>query len=204
MLAAGEAPDVIWSSSNPDREKRFRPIKISLLKNLNEYRILLIRKEDQHLFTNIQTLDDLKTLSAGSGAHWSDTNILKRNHLPTIVAPTHDSLFRMLSSNRFDYMSRGLYELVDTTNYLKVLDLEDGLVFEKHLLLHYRVPFYYFVHKDNKSLAERLQKGLEITLKDGSFDEAFFKYEDYKNGYQILDNHDRRIIRLQSEFELAH
>src|SRR5690606_3875491 len=39
--------NVLWTTGDKEREQNLLPIRISLLRDLNSYRILLIRKEDK-------------------------------------------------------------------------------------------------------------------------------------------------------------
>jgi hypothetical protein len=52
------------------------------------------------------------------------------------------------------------------------------------------------VHKDNEELANRLKLGLEIALKDGSFDALYNSIPRYQWGIAELSQHHRRIIDL--------
>src|SRR4051812_8507769 len=103
--------NVIWAISTHEREQEMLPIRIPLLKELNSYRIFLIRKSDEERFKNISTLDELRQFKAGQGAHWSDTAVLMANNLPVITSIENDLLFNMLIANRFDYFPRGLDEV---------------------------------------------------------------------------------------------
>ncbi|MFT7559636.1 MAG: hypothetical protein ACI93R_001548 [Flavobacteriales bacterium] len=197
MVKAGSPIDVAWGGNIAEREKSVLPIKISLLKQLNEYRVLLIRKGEQKRFSAIDSLESLQGLTAGSGTHWYDTKVMRNNNIHTIVSAEHDSLYRMLAMGRFDYISRGIYEIESTLRLVGSLGLADQLEIEKTLMVYYHVPFYFFVNKDNKALAERLETGLKIAMADGSFDLLFFQYPDLVKGYTLLNQHKRNIINLE-------
>ena len=161
--------DLTWSVSNSTYETELLPIRISLLKDLNSYRIFLIRKDDQKRFDKINSLDDLRKFTAGQGSHWPDTAILQVNDLPVITSAQFELLFPMLISKRFDYFPRGLDEIWNEEK----LFADKGLGIEEHLMLHYPSPKYFFVHKDKKILADRIERGLKIAIADGSFDALF-------------------------------
>jgi len=184
--------DVLWSPTSPDLEKEFLPVKISLLKELNNYRLLLIRPEMQPQFSRVKTLADLRQFKGGIGSQWNDANIMEANDLPVVKAVAYEALFKMLAAKRFDYFSRGLYQIQTEVNLYPDLKL----AMEQDLMLHYQNEVYFFVHKDNKQLAERLTLGLEIALADGSFDELFNRIPRYQWGVSQLQTSTRRIIHL--------
>lgn len=193
FLERGRDIDVIWSTTNEEREERFLAVKFPLLKNLNEYRFLLIRKGEQERFDGIGSLEDLRKFTSGSGTHWQDTEIFHLNRLPTITSVNHEALFKMLDSKRFDYISRGAYEI-----WAEVENTEFGMfAVEKRIMLHYDAGYYFFVNKQDIELAERLEQGLKIAEADGSFDELFFSVPEYKKGWEAVHNHNRTLIELK-------
>ncbi|MFN3305312.1 MAG: hypothetical protein ACK44A_16560, partial [Roseateles sp.] len=110
-LRRGHIVDVVFTPPNPGLTSGLRCIPISLLKELNNYRVLLIRQGEQPRFDRIQTLDDLRQFTAGLGAQWVDTKIMRHNGFRVEGAVGHDNLFRMLAARRFDFFPRGIYEI---------------------------------------------------------------------------------------------
>jgi hypothetical protein len=184
--------DVIWAVTNQNLEEDFLPIKIDLIKDLNSYRIFLIRKEDQPIFTMIHQLDDLHALKAGQGSHWADTDILIANDLPVVTSPQFEPLFTMLIGKRFDYFPRGLNEIWSEEKLFS----ERGLSIEKTLMLHYNSPKYFFVNRKNTALADRIERGLKLAMADGSFEKLFNSIPDHKRGYQEL------LAKKRTQFNL--
>jgi len=186
--------DVIWTGTTPQREKDFLPIRISLLKELNEYRVLLIRREDQEKFSRVNSVEDLRKFTAGSGTDWPSREVLQHNQLPVITVTNADLLFPMLKAKRFDYISRNMFEVWgEAKTYEK-----DGLAMEKTLLLHGGVPFYFFVNKNNFLLAERIEQGLKMATADGSFAKLFFSFPDFKRGSDEIKSTQRKNLLLGS------
>jgi ABC-type amino acid transport substrate-binding protein len=186
--------DVIWSPTSHEYEQRMLPVRISLLKDLNNYRLLLIRKGDQHKFTAIENLDDLAKLRGGISPQWTDAKIMEYNNLPLVKAVGYQKLFRMLAANRFDYFSRGVYQIHAEIKMYGHLWLE----VEQELMLSYPNEVYFFVNKNNPRLAKRIETGLVRALADGSFDELLMSVPSYKLGSELLKNHRRRVIVLKS------
>jgi hypothetical protein len=194
ILEKGEQVSVIWSTTNSERESRFLAVKFPLLKNLNEYRFLLIRDGEQERFDGVETREGLSHFVAGSGTHWRDTEIFRKNGLPVVTSVNYEALLRMLGSKRFDYMSRGAYEIWSEANNDEVGDF----VIEKRLMLHYKAGYYLFVNKHDIELAERLEQGLKIADADGSFDNLFFSIPEFKRGWEAVHNHNRTLIDLKT------
>ncbi len=191
-LAHG-AVDVLWSPTSMEFEQQLLPVRISLLKELNNYRVLLIRKDDQPRFSAVKSLDDLRKLKGGIGAQWTDAAIMQHNRLPLVLAVGYEKLFKMLAAKRFDYFSRGLYQIQSEVNFYPELELK----IEQELMLSYPNPVYFFVNQNNKKLAQRLSEGLIIAQKDGSFDALFNSIPRYQWGIEQLQNSQRRLIELQ-------
>ena len=187
--------NVLWTMRDKKREQNLLPIRISLLRDLNSYRVLLIRKEDKEKFAHINTLDELRSLKAGLGSQWPDTDIMRENNFTVITSMQYNSLFKMLVAKRFDFFSRGLYEAWNEIEAQKDKDI----ILDEHIMLFYNAPFYYFVNKKNKALADRIERGLKAALADGSFDELFFSTPGFKRGYDEQFNTKRLLFTLNSD-----
>jgi hypothetical protein len=105
-LKNGVTVDLVWYATSKQREQDLLPIKISLTKDLNEYRVLLIRKEDQEKFSQLNSLNDLRKFTAGAGADWPSGDILRNNGMPIITVNNGNLLFTMLKAKRIDWRSR--------------------------------------------------------------------------------------------------
>jgi hypothetical protein len=185
--------NLMWDGSNRQRETELYPVRISLLRHLNDYRVFLIRAEDQHRFTAIETIEQLRTLKAGAGVNWPSTEILRANDLPVITSIAYEYLFPMLRARRFDYMPRGVYEAVHEQR----VRTAEKLAIEQTIFLHYRVPFYFFVSHENAALGERVERGLKAAIKDGSFDKLFDSIPAFRQAQVEIDAHKRRVFELK-------
>lgn len=165
LLARGEVLDVLWTVTSRVREKALLPVRIPLLKGLMGYRLLIIRQQDEARFARVDTLAELRSLTAGQGRDWPDADILAANGLPVVAGASYNSLFLMLQAGRFDYLPRGLNEPYDELRQRPDLQL----MVEPHLLLVYPTAEYFFVNKNNESLARRIRIGLLRAIEDGSF-----------------------------------
>ena len=185
--------DVLWSPTSADFERQMLPVRISLLKDLNNYRLLLIRKNEQPTFSAVQSIDDLRKLKGGISSQWTDAKIMEYNKLPLVQAVGYGKLFKMLAAKRFDYFSRGLYQVQSEVNLYPELELQ----IEQELMLSYSNDVYFFVNKSNHDLAKRIETGLRIAQRDGSFDKLFNSIPRYLWGVELLKKHQRRVITLQ-------
>lgn len=191
-LQKGGQVDVFWGGASNEREAAMLPIRICLMKGLMGWRIPLVTRKNEHLFAQIETLDDLKKLSAGQGFHWTDTQILLASEIRVERSYEYDNLLKMLVAGRFDYFPRSIMEIWDEVERHREMDI----LVDTHVAIHYPAAFYFYVKKDNQELAELLQRGLEVAIKDGSFNKLF--YEHHKS--QILHAHieNRKIIELKN------
>ncbi len=183
--------NVLWNPGSAKLEQDFLTIKIPLRKGLLGYRVMLIRKDKQAMFENVRTLQDLKTIRFGQGTGWIDNTIFQHQDLPLVEAP-YPQLFAMLDADRFDAFPRGVGEILDELEMQK--EKFPNLTIEKNLLLYYPFPYYFFFNKKDAALKHRVETGLKIMLKDGSFDAIFLKY--HQQAIQKLDLRNRRMITL--------
>ncbi|RYY74716.1 MAG: hypothetical protein EOO52_10280 [Gammaproteobacteria bacterium] len=196
MVIAGAGIDVMWGSVTTERERQMRLIPIDLLKGLNNYRVLLINEDAQPKFSKVKNLDDLRKFTVGSGEHWTDGDIFRNNGFAVSATSSYGGLFKMLAARRFNFISRGLYEINNDSSEYKAL----GLAPEESLLIKYDVPIRYcfFVNKDNQALGDRLEVGLRMAIEDGSFDRLFYDYPAFKAGEELLKNSHRTLIQLKN------
>ncbi len=195
-LAQGKHLDIVWTMTSIEREKELLPIRVPLQKGLLGHRIFIINKKDQAKFDKIRNFADLQNLAAGQGHDWPDTKILRTNKLEVVTSPTYEGLFAMLKIDRFDYFPRGVTEPWREVETHKDLDL----VVEKKILLRYRAPEYFFVNKNNKQLAKRLEEGLRMAIEDGSFDQLFIQDPDVIKVLKNANLQNRLVFDLDNPF----
>lgn len=189
-LESGKFIDIDWSITSKEREARLLPIRISIDKGLFGWRIPVVKKSNEKLFANVKKIEDFKELTAGQGFNWPDTTILRQAGLKVIDGRDPEGLIKMLSADRFNYYPRSIidlkYEMADYKRYNFIID--------SHIAIHYPSAFYFFVNKKNGQLASHIQMGLDIALKDGSFDNLFNKY--YGGAIAQARLQQRKIIEI--------
>jgi Bacterial extracellular solute-binding proteins, family 3 len=186
--------DVLWYTATKENEERMRPIRVCLFKGLLGYRVLMIAKGNQYRFDNIKNIEDLRKISLGQGRFWADTVILKENHLKVVEVTKHVSLFFMLEGDRYDGFPRGIHEPWEEIKRWSNFEFE----VEKNLLLVYHNPYYFFVNKNNSELAQDIEKGFDIAIEDGSFDQYLLNDPAIKEALLKVNLKNRIIIPLEN------
>lgn len=195
-MLSGDEPklSVMWSMTTPEREDQMRPVRIPLLKGLMGFRLLIIREQDRERFADIKNKQQLAELTAGQGEGWPDAKILLANGLDVVTPANYSSLFEMLALKRIDYIPRGVNE---PWQELESYPEQDFAV-DSTLLLYYPSAHYFFVHRGDQSLAERLERGLERALADGSFDQLFYGHPINAKAFERAGLVKRRLLRFDN------
>jgi hypothetical protein len=188
--------DLFWGTTSNQREVLLRPIRIPLHKGLMSRKILLIRPEDQPLFSEIHTLEQLRRYRAGAGEDWPDTEIFRANGLTVVGTTNYAALGRMLAGGRFDFFPRGSSEVGPELRNLAGLPL----AVEQELVLIYPAPVYFFVNRRNTRLFTRLETGLREMMDDGSFDRYFHNHPVIREALTSLNLEQRRPIYLTNPY----
>lgn len=194
MLEEGETIHIIPAATRPQWEKDLLPIRIPLMKGILGNRIFLIKRQDQEKFTSITSLNELKKLRAGLGQTWSITSAFKHNGFEVVTGTNYEGLFRMLDHERFDYFPRGINEA--PVEYQQRKNKFPDIHIEETILLTLPLPVYFFVSPKNPDLAKRVERGLNLMIKDGSFDRIFFEYH-----LEILEKASidkRKVFRIEN------
>jgi ABC-type amino acid transport substrate-binding protein len=189
---------VIVRGATLDYAKQLHSVNIAIDKGILGYRALLIRRQDQPRFDQLQSLDDLKKISIGQGSGWKDIEILTANGLKVITGPSYEGLFEMLTKGRFDAFSRSVDEVVAEYEERKI-QLPD-LAIEKHLLLHYPIPRYFWFNRGEagERLAARVDEGLRKIIANGTLDRIFRQH--FQARLELLKLGQRRLIEIRNPY----
>jgi len=191
--------EVINFTVTQARDRRFMPVKIPIDKGLMGMRLSFIRKGDQERFSNIKDIKQLKVLVAGQGEYWKDVDILRFAGLKVIENHAAEPLPNMLAHNRFDYIPRGALQLIPELKIYEHLPIE----VEKSFVISYPSFSAYYVHKDNKTLAERLEYGLIQAFEDGSFEQFFSTHPETVAALNKIQLETRRQFKICNPFAPA-
>ncbi|MEJ6006007.1 hypothetical protein WG899_10655 [Paucibacter sp. AS339] len=168
QLAAGEL-DLLSSMSSRERETQGLPIRVCLYRGLLGVRLPIALNQRREQLESVNTLQQALALRIGQVADWPDTKVLSDNGWKVERLPRLSTFPEMLKRERIDLFALGaieVYPIIDTMPGLSVLD---------QWLIAYPAVFYFFVNPKQAALAERLRRGWDIVLADGSF-EALFEH----------------------------
>jgi len=172
------------------------PVRIPVDFGLQSYRVLLIRDGDQERFDHIASLDDLKSVRFGLLPGWGDGGVMRSNGMTLVEGQNFEGLYHMLAAKRFDAFSRGAAEVMD--DFQHGARLVPGLAVERHLLLHYPLPIYFWFtdDADGRRRVERVRAGLATMVADGSL--AAMVMDRYRTDLSGLDLAGRHVIELSN------
>jgi len=195
-IKRGEIVNVAMVVTRSEWEKEALVIRIPIDRGLMSYRIFLIRDEDQALFSRIRNLEELKALRSGAGETWSNYRVLQHHQFTLVPTNQYESQFRLLLNQRFDYITRGAHEAfseIDTYG-----SRFPGMAVERDLLLYMPLPLYFFVSPAQPRLARRIETGLRLMLRDGTFLAIFKRHQG-----PIIERArlcERRVFRIDNPF----
>lgn len=192
-VASGKL-DLMWAATNIELEDQLSPVRIPLYKGLLGHRIFIIHPDSQHRFDKVVSFDDLKQFKFGQGRTWADTQILESNGLEVVKVSKYAGLFHMVDGGRFDAFPRGVQEPIGEISKRPELKLE----IEQKIMLVYKMPFYLFTSKANRQLKEDLERGLNLAISDGSFDNVFLNDPTVKSVLENIHFDDRLVFELKN------
>jgi len=194
FMSQGKEIDVIYGGSTKERESKAKPIRIPVLKGLNGWRIPLVHHDSINLFSKINNFEAFQQLTPGQFHSWSDTKVIESNGIHVEKGSDYEGLFLMLDKQRFDYFPRSILEIFHEYNERKHLNI----TIEKTSIIHYPTAYYFYVGKNNKTLANDIQLGLEQAIKDGSFSTIFNKH--FGKLIETFNPKNRKIFSLKNPF----
>lgn len=199
VFATGTDTDILTTISGNKKfnDKSFIALNKPICKGLLGYRILIIRQQDDKKFKQINETQ-LKALVAGIPATWVDADLFRSNQYSVLEKGSLSDILQLLKDEKCDYISLGANEIQSLFTQFAV-PLE-GLIIESSLVLRYPFSVVFYVHVDNKKLAQEVNKDLLHVTESGIFDRLFdHHYADVINKLGIPN---RRIINLNNP-ELA-
>lgn len=192
LMNARQGIDVMFGSASKDRIAENRAVPFPLMRGLMGMRVALVRKEGINTLQHVYTQSALARLRVGQFATWSDTEVLRANQFNVEAGSDLDGLYQMLARGRIDYFPRSVLEVQQNQQQYQHL----GLQIDPHILLYYPTAVYFYVAKENKTLADTLLCGLEQAQQDGNLDQLFEQY--YGGLLQQLQIDKRRVFTLHN------
>jgi hypothetical protein len=195
-IKRGEIVNVAIAVSRPEWEKEVLPIRIPVDMGLMSYRIFLIRADDQARFSALENIEQLKALRSGVGETWFNYRVLQHHGFTIVPTSNYEGQFRMLLAGRFDYITRSPLEAFTEIDLFGKQFPQ--LAIEQNLLLYIPLPTYFFVSPSQPQLAHRIEAGLRLMLRDGSYQKIIRRHL----GAIMEQTHfcERRVFRLDNPF----
>lgn len=192
LLLQSGTIDVIALGTNAERESQMLPIRIDILRGIVGFRVFVIRTADQVRIARMDEQALRKQLTFGLNSQWADLPILRANGFTVVTSSSYENLFGMLAAGRFDAFTRGLNEASRELHERK--QNYPQLAVEQTKALYFPYPVYFWVNKENTALAQRIERGLKLSLADGSFRKLFESY--HAAEIEMLAKEKRHIVRL--------
>lgn len=196
-LEKEEQLTIMARATTKDLENRLFPVRIPVDRGLLGYRVFLIQKAKQPLFDSVKTIDDLRSYSVGQDQVWGDVAVWNANGFHVSPGGKYENLFRMTAEGRFDFFSRGITEIIEEYEVYK--EALPNLHIEERIIVYYPWPMYFYFapSPQGKKLAERVEKGLELLIKEKEvLNSIFYRY--YREPIQRLKLNTRTLIRLEN------
>ncbi|MDR3373627.1 MAG: hypothetical protein P4L98_07850 [Ancalomicrobiaceae bacterium] len=194
LLLQSGAIDVVALGTNGERESKLRPIRIDISRGIVGLRLLVIRATDQARIAQMDGIGLRQQLTFGLNSQWADLPIMEANGFSVTTSSGYENLFEMLAAGRFDAFPRGLNEARRELDERR--NIYPQLTVETTKALYFPYPIYFWVNKNNPALADQIERGLNISLADGSFRKLF---ETYHAAEIAAIRHERRqVIRLDN------
>lgn len=179
-LASGKIIDIKWHSNIKTLGPQLKAIPHSLLRGKSGYKLLMVKTENHARFANINSIEQLRALTAGVSYASFNTTLFKRNSFKVTQYKSHKNVYTMLSAQRFDFYPVEVYGA-----YLHQPN-NPGIKPISHIALHFPEHVYFYVNLENKRLHERVSLGLKKLEDNGEF-EAHFKSHPMMAPYQTFD-----------------
>lgn len=196
-LIRNEMIDLSWAGTSDDLESVLLPIRIPLLKGLLGKRVSIIHKRNLELFKDLSE-NKLKSLVACQGADWGDSDILESNGYKVLRVARFDLMFKMLNRNRCDYFPRAIFEGYNEIDV--AIEEHPDLVMFDDVILQYKFPLYFFVHKNNTELAAQLEWGLKKSIDDNSFIEFMAENKLTSALFPLSKWKNKKVIELKNPY----
>ncbi|WP_157447270.1 hypothetical protein [Catenovulum agarivorans] len=157
-LKKGKFINVLASPYKEKYNKFGIRVPVPLKMGLPSSRIFLVTEENKDILKNITTIEQLKKVRTGAHRQWTTTKVLYDQGFNVIFENQYESLFKMLSLGHFDTFNRGIHEVRSELAEFK--PSYPNLTYDKHLVLFFYLPDYYYVSEKTPKLAKRIEAGL--------------------------------------------
>ncbi|RZJ12451.1 MAG: transporter substrate-binding domain-containing protein [Rubrivivax sp.] len=154
-------------------------------------RVCFVSPKAEEAVARARTLDDLRRFSIVQGAGWTDGAILRANGFRVEEVSRYEAMFSMVAQGRVDLFCRSVLEVSkEVETHAKL----PGLRLDTSFALVYDLPQFFYTHRDNQELVQRLTQGLEAAYADGSLLALFRTH--MRASIRFADLPKRRLFKL--------
>lgn len=193
---SGKLVNTLILPGNAKWDKQHIAIRIPIRLGLLSYRLLLINKADLSKFEKINTLQEVKNLTAGLTNYWETTKIFKQDGYKVMETGHFNGLFLMLDKHRFDYLPRSIYEIYAELDARK--DRLENVVIEPTIALNIPMLSYVYVSPSEPRIAKRIKSGLQKLIANGELKELLYKH--YGEDITRANLPGRKIFTIENNY----
>lgn len=157
------------------------------------YRVCFTNAVIKEQLKKVNSVNDLRKYKIAQGVGWVDTEILRANGLTVVEISNFEGIFKMIAAGRIDLFCRGANQLQAETEQFKSLT---KLTYDESFVLVYPLPRFFYLNAKNTLAKERIQAGLQIAFKDGSFKKLWQEHYQSSVDFSKLDQ--RKHIYLEN------
>lgn len=169
------------------------PVPFPIYLGATGYRVCFVAAEASAAVAASADLQALRRFTHVQGLGWADGAILRANGFQVLDGASYEAMFRMVAANRVDLFCRSVLEVRNEA--LTHAELK-GLQLDASFALVYDLPQFFYTHRDNRALVERLSLGLHKAHADGSLLSLFREHLLPSLRFVELDK--RRLFRLKT------
>ena len=173
LMEEGGEINVFFTGHSRERERKFLQVDFPLTRGLLGNRIFITRPDVLPELRQVQTLNDLRAFTVGSGTDWPDTSIFKANGF-NVVPSTYANLWGMLEKDRFDIFNRGIHEA-----FIEIAQQRANgrdLVIDQSVQVVYPFDYFLYLNRNDTKRHSILTQGLLRAHENGAFDAYFFDH----------------------------
>ena len=170
-MIEGKQLHVMAEAPKPDWNEQLLCVRIPIRKGIQGYRLFLTKNEHKSKLASINSFEEFKALTTGSGSQWSTTRVMEEAGFNVIKGVDYEGLFGMLIRNRFITFGRGINEVF--VEYEERKSKLNDLAIDERFVLYIPLPTYFFVTPKQPQLKARIEKGLTHLIQSGEFESIF-------------------------------
>ncbi|QIR16078.1 amino acid ABC transporter substrate-binding protein [Shewanella aestuarii] len=188
--------DLLWTATSTEYESQLLAVYFPLYRGTLGMRLGIVRDNNTSLFSNVKNLADLQRFTACQGKMWADTHVLEANGIKVAKSLGYPNIFPMVEADRCDYFPRAIFE-----PWVEVeREAQYQLQVEPHIMLRYKMPFFFFVKQGNLALADHLNTILFAMFEDGTYQKLFNADADVKKALKLGHLNKRVVIDLTNPY----